>query len=206
MTDDDGRFRFNGLCEKGVARITFAHDAYIHELIVISTEPELSGYRQAWRMKAAPPSFTHVLETARPIEGIVSDKDTGRPIAGVRVEIGATAAEPGLPFHFPVTTDERGRYRITGIAWNHPRGLHAQLLQTPHWVISPNNTSMKGGRPVPAHSVGTSLSTRERSSGERSLTPTRSNRSWAAASVRCDDELDGAHRRSRGVFALCRSR
>ena len=31
MTDDDGRFRFDGLCEKGVARITFTHDAYIHE-------------------------------------------------------------------------------------------------------------------------------------------------------------------------------
>ncbi len=128
LTDGEGRFRFDGLCDKGVARVTFAHDDYIHELLVISTEPELSGYRRAWQTKPVRPRFTHVLETARPIEGIVSDKDTGQPLAGMRVEVGATAAEPGLPFHFPATTDANGRYRITGIAWNHSRGLHAQLL------------------------------------------------------------------------------
>jgi beta-lactamase regulating signal transducer with metallopeptidase domain len=128
VTDGEGRFRLDGLCAKGVARITVIHDAYIHELLVISTEPELSGYRKAWQTKPVQPRFTHVLETARPIVGIVSDKDTGRPLAGIRVEIGATGGEPGLPYHFPATTDALGRYRITGIAWNYPRGLHAQLL------------------------------------------------------------------------------
>jgi beta-lactamase regulating signal transducer with metallopeptidase domain len=128
VTGAEGRFRLDGLSEKGVARLTFIHDAYIHEQLVISTESELSGYRRAWQTKAVPPRFTHVLETARPIEGIVSDNETGRPLAGIRVEIGATAAEPALPFHFPATTDAQGRYHITGIAWNYRRGLHAQLL------------------------------------------------------------------------------
>ena len=155
----------------------FIHDAYIHELLVISTEPELGGYRKAWRTKAIPPRFTHVLETARPIEGIVSDKDTGRPLAGIRVEIGATAAEPGLPFHFPATTDAQGRYRVTGIAWNHARGCTPSSYRTLYRVISPLSTNMKNGRPVLPSCGGTSLSRKGLSFGDGSSTPTRSNRS-----------------------------
>ncbi len=100
------------------------HDAFIHEKLNVSTELELTGgYRRARPFKPVPPRFTHVLEPARPIEGIVTDKETGQPLSGMHVEIGSTGFGS-----FPTTTDAAGRYRVNGVAWNNPPGLHAQLI------------------------------------------------------------------------------
>jgi hypothetical protein len=126
VTDAQGRFRLDGSSEKAVARVAVTHDAYIHEQLIISTESELTGYRKAWRIKPILPRFTHVLEPARPIEGIVTDQDTGQPLADVHVEIGATGSDLLSPL--PATTDTQGRYRITGIAWDNPQGLFAQVI------------------------------------------------------------------------------
>ena len=128
VTDAQGRFRLDGSAEKVVARIAVTHDHFIHEQLIISTESELGGYRQAWRIKPMLPRFTHVLAPARTIEGIVTDKRTGQQLASVHVEIGAMADDLNWPGYFSATTDAQGRYRITGVAWDNPRGLVAQLI------------------------------------------------------------------------------
>ncbi len=63
-----------------------------------------------------PRRFDHAIAPARPIQGVVRDKDTGRPIAGVA--LGAAVYEehsliptPGIE----ATTDGEGRYRLAGL-------------------------------------------------------------------------------------------
>jgi beta-lactamase regulating signal transducer with metallopeptidase domain len=128
-TDAQGRFRLDGASQKSVAQIVVKHDDFIHEQLVVSTEPELTGHRLGWRTKPVSPRFTHVLESSRPIEGIVTDEQTGQPLAGVHVEVGATGSF--YQHHFPATTDAQGRYRVVGVAWNSSMGVHVQMIPGP---------------------------------------------------------------------------
>ena len=57
--------------------------------------------------------FGHVAEPSRPITGVVRDKDSGQPLAGVVVRGTGSLSEA---YHFvQTTTDEEGRYRLVGL-------------------------------------------------------------------------------------------
>jgi hypothetical protein len=114
LSDSRGRFQLEGLSEKTQAEIRVTHPDYIHEELTIGTTASLA------------PRFTHVLEPARPIEGLVRDRDTGQPLAGVALDL-FVARPPDWRLHFPATTDARGRYRIIGVAWNRPSDLFANV-------------------------------------------------------------------------------
>ncbi len=144
VTDAQGRFRLDGSSEKAVARVELVHDRYVQEQLIISTDSELSGYRKNWRIKPTPPRFTHVVESARPIEGIVTDGASGRPLAGVHVEIGSMNGGPTLPNALTATTDAQGRYRVTGVAWDDPNGLFAQLIPDAGSGYLPAQDNRKG--------------------------------------------------------------
>jgi protocatechuate 3,4-dioxygenase beta subunit len=64
-------------------------------------------------------TFEHVAGPTRPIEGVVRDKDTGAPLAGIIVrgerELGFAG---GRERHVQAITDARGHYRLVGL----PRG------------------------------------------------------------------------------------
>ena len=57
----------------------------------------------------------YTLEPARPVTGIVSDKETGKPLAGVLV---LAFPERGGNQAVSVTTDASGRYRTAGARGN----------------------------------------------------------------------------------------
>jgi RNA polymerase sigma factor (sigma-70 family) len=59
--------------------------------------------------------FDHVMTPEQPLEGRVTDKETGKPIPGVRV----STWTPGFEL-FQVLTDKDGRYRVGGL----PPGSH----------------------------------------------------------------------------------
>jgi RNA polymerase sigma factor (sigma-70 family) len=63
-----------------------------------------------------PASFDHAAAPTRPVEGVVRDVDTGKPLAGVPVE--ATLPSAGAHENremLRTTTDREGRYRIVGL-------------------------------------------------------------------------------------------
>jgi hypothetical protein len=126
VTDSQGRFRLDGFSAQAQAEITIAHPGYIHEALTVSTKAELTSWHKQWGIKPVTPRFSHVLEPSRPIEGIVTDRDTGQPIAGVDIEMAVSRA-PEWRFRFHATTDVQGRYRVIGVAWNHPQHLFANL-------------------------------------------------------------------------------
>jgi beta-lactamase regulating signal transducer with metallopeptidase domain/protocatechuate 3,4-dioxygenase beta subunit len=126
VTDSQGRFRLEGFSAEAQAELKIVHPDFIHESLTVSTKAELSDWHKQWNIRPVTPRFSHTLEPARPIDGVVADQDTGKPLAGVNIEISVSRA-PEWRFRFHTRTDAQGRYRVMGIAWNLPQYLYANV-------------------------------------------------------------------------------
>src|SRR5262249_51712213 len=74
--------------------------------------------------------FTHAAAPTKPVVGVVTDKDTGKPLAGVRIACFKTAEFPVIMtfvHDIVAETDPQGRYRLTGL----PKGRDNQLIAIP---------------------------------------------------------------------------
>ncbi len=76
-------------------------------------------------------TFEHVARPSIPILGTVRDKDSGKPLAGVTIQAYKLAGNPAhdyvVSYFFHTTTDQEGRYRLTGM----PIGKDNELLAVP---------------------------------------------------------------------------
>jgi protocatechuate 3,4-dioxygenase beta subunit len=118
-TDKNGRFRIEGVVpEMMVARIHFRHPDFADDDVHVSTGLPLSDWLRAFNVKPVDAKFTHTLEPARPVTGIVTDKETGKPLAGVLVEMVPSPIRNSYGGNYPVfaRTDASGRYRAAGAA------------------------------------------------------------------------------------------
>jgi RNA polymerase sigma factor (sigma-70 family) len=63
-------------------------------------------------------TFDYAAAPTRPIRGIVRDRDTGKPMAGVtiRARMGSTREHFARDPYLETTTDEEGRYRLIGLS------------------------------------------------------------------------------------------
>ena len=87
-----------------------------HEQVVTAREPSSAGTElRATKFSSFvtfhSARFDHVAEPSRPIQGIVRDKETGKPVGGAIVRSTLTFGNPGRY----VTTDAQGQYRLTGL-------------------------------------------------------------------------------------------
>ena len=71
------------------------------------------GYK-AFDIQPFKPEFTHTLQPARPVQGVVTAADTGKPLAGIVVEVTPMGPHGGQAFS--TRTDAQGRYRVSGHA------------------------------------------------------------------------------------------
>jgi RNA polymerase sigma factor (sigma-70 family) len=116
-TGTDGRFRIEGIVpEKVVARLHFRHPDFADDDLFVSTGLPLSAFMRAFNVKPVDERFSHALEPARPVTGIVTDRQTGRPLADVLVEMIPSRMKNRWGGNMPVTarTDASGRYRAAG--------------------------------------------------------------------------------------------
>jgi protocatechuate 3,4-dioxygenase beta subunit len=102
-TDADGHFRLRGLGRDRLALLAVVGPAIRHESLSVATRPAAAGPLEAGVFAA---TFEYLASPAQPIRGVVRDKVTGRPVAGVSV-----CAMQGHP---PALTDEAGRFEIRG--------------------------------------------------------------------------------------------
>jgi RNA polymerase sigma factor (sigma-70 family) len=115
-TGRDGRFQIKGIGRERLARLRIEGPTIATQIVTVQTRSEEAIHYQrtdnpkpridtyygaALEIPAAPP---------RPVMGIVRDKDTGKPLAGVTVE-----TEAGLGEVIRTTTDKDGRYRLDGL-------------------------------------------------------------------------------------------
>jgi beta-lactamase regulating signal transducer with metallopeptidase domain len=112
-TDASGRFVLDRVVPAGAfAELHFRHPDFADDEVTVSTGPAPTAGHRAFDIRPVKPRFTHALAPARPVQGAVTAKDTGRPIAGATVELIPMRRHGGMSFF--TTTDDRGRYRVAG--------------------------------------------------------------------------------------------
>jgi Carboxypeptidase regulatory-like domain len=107
-TDNKGRFRIEGVVPEGMAaRLVLHHPEFADDQLVVSAGMPHEKWAHTFRGKPVDARFTHTLAPARPITGLVTDKESGKPLA--RVLIFAYGEDDDSRAY--ATTDASGRYR-----------------------------------------------------------------------------------------------
>jgi RNA polymerase sigma factor (sigma-70 family) len=130
-TGEDGRFRMAGL---GANRFVYLHvegpgiaSGYIHVLTRAGDEltgPDklevnVAGKKENIKVKPGMvygANFRYLAPTARPIRGVVTDKETGKPLAGATVRVQPSPGEGNGDRMLTTRTDGEGRYEVLGCA------------------------------------------------------------------------------------------
>jgi len=113
-TDDAGRFVIDGLVPADVfARLLLTHPDHAVEEITVSTGPntEPTPELAAFSIRPVGRDFVHTLAPARPVAGRITDAETKRPLADVRVEVVPMRKHGGRVIG--TVTDAEGRYRVS---------------------------------------------------------------------------------------------
>jgi RNA polymerase sigma factor (sigma-70 family) len=136
ITDADGRFRLTGIGRDRLVRALLEGPTIVSEYLHILTrpgkpievtesegKPEYGDPRILATYHGA--DFQHAAAPCKPIVGVVRDRDTKKPLAGVTIRSYTMATRPHyLTEVVRTTTDAQGRYRLTGM----PRGRGNRIL------------------------------------------------------------------------------
>ncbi len=133
-TGADGRFRLNGVGRERVVDLKVSgptietSTAYAMTKVFPSFRAETRGGMDAEATTYHGSRFDHAAAPTRPIVGVVRDKDTGKALAGVRIN-GMVFAEGSLVTKdgIEAVTDDEGRYRLLGL----PRAIRYRVLAFP---------------------------------------------------------------------------
>jgi RNA polymerase sigma factor (sigma-70 family) len=139
-TDKDGKFRLTGLGRERLVELVIRGPATEQVEMMVVTRPGVDVKALSKPIKedmAAPggergffvrftvvdlvgppllygPSFEHLIGPTKPVAGVVRDKATGKPVAGVRI-VGRTSGVPNANTSIETVTDAQGRYRLMGL-------------------------------------------------------------------------------------------
>jgi hypothetical protein len=135
-TGPDGRFRLTGMGRGRAVSLridgpTIASQKLVGVLANPTPLPDGPGAVKTLEPGIAfsgNPTFEVIAGPTQPIEGVVRDKDTGQPLAGVVVKSWKLAHVPYIANDFVrTTTDAAGRYRLVGL----PKGPGHSIVAVP---------------------------------------------------------------------------
>ncbi|MHC4713502.1 MAG: hypothetical protein ACYTAN_09585 [Planctomycetota bacterium] len=147
-TNEEGRFRFTNLSEEEEAAL----------LVTAPGMAPFTSYRPGAASvphKAGDMNIAVTLSPESTAEGVVVEKESDKPVAGVRVLVGPTGVVWKPFISRTVVSDENGRFRATGLGagkWT------IRLLPGPsppdEWVAEPVEVTVAGGETVGGFVVG----------------------------------------------------
>ncbi|QDT73300.1 M56 family metallopeptidase [Lacipirellula limnantheis] len=129
-TDEKGEFELRGIADDQLVELLFDADRVeARPLNVLGREmetvslPHIENYPSGAQDVFVGRDFTYAVGPSVPVEGIVTDYDTGKPVAGVLVYVERLFKEGSVnperlrldTHHMRAVTDEQGRFRITGM-------------------------------------------------------------------------------------------
>jgi RNA polymerase sigma factor (sigma-70 family) len=132
-TDADGRFRLTGIGRDRLVRVQLDGPGIASQYLNILTRsgksievPESKGRLETTTYYGA--SFRHPAAPTRPTVGVVRDRDTQKPLAGVTIESNRLANNPIPGLNIVETrTDEKGHYHLVGM----PKGEGNRIRLVP---------------------------------------------------------------------------
>jgi RNA polymerase sigma factor (sigma-70 family) len=143
-TDADGRFKLTGIGREGIAELLVSGPRIATTQVYAFSRPEPEvrtvdrGMIRNEPFIVHSPVFQLALTPSTQVEGVVSDKDSGKPIAGLEIRAAvfdehSLIPAPGIEF----TTDDQGRYRVDGL----PKAAAYRLfIKTPKGLPYTNAT------------------------------------------------------------------
>ena len=124
QTDADGRFTLAGLGRDRIGNLKITAPSVVDTWIQVMTREGTDFHPVDPRRPGAfvrlihAADFTLKLEPGRTIQGLVRDRDTHQPIAGMWVGPRNAPWDGLVSGTYPWVTDERGRFTITGLYLN----------------------------------------------------------------------------------------
>jgi RNA polymerase sigma factor (sigma-70 family) len=123
VTDAEGRFRLKGIGRERVVELRIEGPTIVSTELWAMTRPGEKIEASTWRrgengddMTFVGANADHYLAPSRPIVGVVTDADTGKPILGAIVESYVFSARRTVgQTHLRAVADKDGRYRLTGM-------------------------------------------------------------------------------------------
>jgi RNA polymerase sigma factor (sigma-70 family) len=124
VTDAEGRFQLKGIGRERLVALSFEGPTITRTRVSVRTRP---GKKIDAAMFARNPEggrltyygavFDHTAAPTRPIIGVVRDKDTGKPLAGVTIQSSKFAGNnTSGDGSVRTVTDKDGKYRLVGMA------------------------------------------------------------------------------------------
>jgi beta-lactamase regulating signal transducer with metallopeptidase domain len=113
-TDAVGSFTLAVMPRGFRAGLALTHPDLASEWLSIDTQLSEPETDEDSRPTTLPPTFTHQLEPTRMVEGTVTASDTGKPLAGVFLQIVPMGERGGYRIYG--RSDEQGRYRVAAKA------------------------------------------------------------------------------------------
>jgi isopenicillin-N N-acyltransferase-like protein len=113
-SDGEGAFTLSVMPPDSRVRLRLSHPELATEEIIVDAALEKGDGRDSDGTVRLPPTFSHQLGPARPVEGVVTAADTGKPLAGVFVKVYAMGRGGGDSIN--ARTDQTGRYHVSGEA------------------------------------------------------------------------------------------
>jgi protocatechuate 3,4-dioxygenase beta subunit len=131
VTDADGHFRLSGAGRERIVALRLDGPTIESQFLQVMTRPGKRfrvGSERHWPSFYGPDliypaRFEHAVAPAAPLEGVVRDQDTGKPLAGATVWCKLGVPYGRDPEYVSATADAEGRYRLVG----RPR-------LSPYWV------------------------------------------------------------------------
>jgi RNA polymerase sigma factor (sigma-70 family) len=135
VTDAEGRFELTGVGRERVVEILLQGPTIALARVSVRTRPgqaivatTFARNPEGGKLTYYGATFDHAAAPARPIVGIVRDRDTGKPLAGVTVQSDKFAGvNVSGDSSLQAVTDKDGRYRLTGM----PKGVGNAIKAAP---------------------------------------------------------------------------